>query len=76
MYCYGFVNGVFSIATLNIDNVDKVKVKKNVCVTGNVTVGDAVKVFENWSDKHPEEWGRGAGVGVWNSINDTWHCPD
>ena len=40
----------------------------------NATNGQAVQVFNNSAEKHPEQWQDPAALGVWFALQEVWPC--
>lgn len=66
-YCTGYVTGVFDHFASSVK-------PEVLCLDGNITAGQSVKIFIAYADKHPELLNRSAELLVQNAIFDAFKC--
>lgn len=45
-----------------------------MCFQDDVSFGQMKQVFINWAEKHPTDWQRPEGAGVWLALQEAWPC--
>jgi hypothetical protein len=73
-YCAGYIDGVGNAMTA----AETITAGKNLnlgwCAEPGVTTEQAVQVFKNWHDKHPEFWNKPKELGVIAALQESWPC--